>query len=71
MLGIVASIQSTGNVVIVLLCRAKISKKLEHPYPHTPKGILEGIPDLIILKPCSNFLEFTIGVLYIWSPAPI
>ena len=33
--------------------------KLEQPYPHAPKGILKGIPALIILKPCSNFLEFT------------
>ena len=32
-------------------------RKLEH----TPKGILKGIPALSILKPCSNFLEFTVG----------
>ena len=28
----------------------------------TPKGILKRLPALIILKPCSNFLEFTVGV---------
>ena len=37
------------------------SKKLEHPDPHTPRGLLKGIPALIILKPCSNFLGFTVG----------
>ena len=26
-----------------------------------PRGILKGIPDLIILEPCANFLEFTVG----------
>ena len=30
------------------------------PYPHTPQGILEGMPAVIILKPRSNFLEFTV-----------
>ena len=35
------------------------SKKLERPCPHVPKGILKGIPALIVLNPCSNFLEFT------------
>ena len=35
------------------------SKKLERPYPHTPAGILKGIPALIILKRCSKLLEFT------------
>ena len=35
-------------------------QKLEHPDLHTPTGILKGIPALIILKPCSNFLEFTV-----------
>ena len=37
------------------------SKMLEHPYPHTAKGMLKVIPALIILKPCSNFLEFAVG----------
>ena len=36
------------------------SKKLEHINPYTPKRILKGISPLIILKPCSNFLEFTV-----------
>ena len=27
------------------------STKLEHPYPHTPKGMLQGIPALIVLTP--------------------
>ena len=45
------------------------SKKLEHPSPHTPKGTLKGIPALIILKPCSNFLEFALvgGVRGFWA----
>ena len=41
--------------------RAANSKKLEPPYPHNPKGIKQEIPALIILKPCSNFLEFTVA----------
>ena len=32
-------------------------------HPHTPKGILKGIPALTILKPCSNFLESTVGLI--------
>ena len=33
----------------------------EHPYLHTPRGILKGIPALIILnyKPCSNSLSLS------------
>ena len=37
------------------------SKTLEHPYPHTPKGVLKGIPALTMLKPCSPLLEFSVS----------
>ena len=35
-------------------------QKLEHHDPHTLRGSLEGIPSLIVLKPCSSFMEFTV-----------
>ena len=41
--------------------------KLEHPYPHTPKGIRKRIPALIILKICSNFLKFTVNPFCNWT----
>ena len=29
---------------------------------NSPRGLLKGIPALIVLKPCSNFMEFTVGL---------
>ena len=46
--------------VIYIYIYTANSQRLGHPYLHTPKGTLKGIPALIILKPCSNFLEFTV-----------
>ena len=39
------------------------ARKLEHPCPHALKGKVQGIRALILLKPCSNFLGFTLNPL--------
>ena len=37
------------------------SNKLEHPSPQAPKGRLTGFQAPIVLTPCANLLDFTVG----------